>query len=213
MTAFHDIRFPLDIALHASGGPERRTDIVTLASGREVRNARWAQSRRRYDAGYGIKTLAALSSIIAFFEERRGRLIGFRWHDRTDWRSCAPGSTPTPLDQTIGQGDGARTIFTLTKTYGSSFAPYARAIAKPVSGTVRVAVNGVEAAAGTVFDADANTGTIVFRAGHAPAAAANVSAGFDFDVPVRFDSDFLDIDLAAFDAGVIPKIPLVEIIP
>jgi uncharacterized protein (TIGR02217 family) len=89
MDGFHEVRFPLDISLRGSGGPERKTDIVTLGSGREQRNARWARSRRRYEAGYGVKTLAALSSVIAFFEERRGRLYGFRWRDRSDSSFCS----------------------------------------------------------------------------------------------------------------------------
>ena len=91
MTAFHEILFPLDIALGSAGGPERRTEIVALGSGREERNTRWAHSRRRYDAGYGIKTFEALSQVIAFFEERRGMLHGFRWRDRLDHSSAAPG--------------------------------------------------------------------------------------------------------------------------
>src|SRR5437764_12025657 len=119
MDGFHEARFPLDISLRGSGGPERKTDIVTLGSGREQRNARWAHSRRRYDAGYGVKTLAALSSVVAFFEERRGRLHGFRWRDRLDHSSAAPEAAITPLDQAIGTGHGTQTTFQLVKTYGS----------------------------------------------------------------------------------------------
>ena len=103
--AFHEVLFPLDIALKSAGGPERRTEIVTAGSGREERNARWAHSRRRYDAGYGVKTFEALSAVVAFFEERRGRLYGFRWRDRLDHSSAASGAV-TPLDQVIGTGDG-----------------------------------------------------------------------------------------------------------
>ena len=125
MTAFHEVLFPLDIALGSAGGPERRTEIVTAGSGREERNARWAHSRRRYDAGYGIKTFEALSAVVAFFEERRGRLHGFRWRDRLDHSSALSG-TVNPLDQAIGTGDGATATFQLSKTYGSICAPYQR---------------------------------------------------------------------------------------
>src|SRR5689334_1780280 len=96
---FHEVLFPLDVALRGSGGPTRLTEVVTLASGREERNQRWANSRRRYDAGYGVRTLDALHAVIAFFEERRGRLYGFRWRDRADWKSCAPSRPPAPSDQ------------------------------------------------------------------------------------------------------------------
>ena len=115
---FHEIRFPLDISLGSRGGPRRRTDIVTLASGREQRNARWAHSLRRYDAGLGVRTLDALAAVIAFFEERRGRLYGFRFRDRADALSCAPSQTPGPADQRIGTGDGATLAFQLVKAYG-----------------------------------------------------------------------------------------------
>ena len=213
MTAFHETRFPLDIALKSHGGPTRRTDIVTLGSGREERNARWAHSRRRYDAGYGVKTLAALARVVDFFEERRGMLYGFRWRDRGDFKSCAPDATPGPLDQSLGTGDGARTTFQLVKIYGSAFAPWTRVIAKPAEGPVRVAVGAVEKINGVDFDVDATTGVVTFRAGHVPTAGASVTAGFLFDVPVRFDTDFLDIDFAAFEAGEIPRIPLIEIVP
>jgi uncharacterized protein (TIGR02217 family) len=208
---FHEVRFPLDVALGSRGGPVRRTDIVTLASGREHRNARWAASRRRYDAGLGVRGLDALHAVVAFFEERRGRLYGFRFRDRMDWRSGPPGTAPTPLDQSIGTGDGATTGFPLVKTYGGAHAPYRRLIAKPVGGSVRVAVNGVEQAVGSGFSCDPATGIVVFTT--APPAGAAVTAGFDFDVPVRFDTDELDIDLSAFEAGAIPRIPLVEIVP
>lgn len=213
MSDFHEIRFPSDIALGARGGPERRTDLTLLGSGRELRNARWAQSRRRYEAGYGVKTLAALESVLAFFEERRGRLYGFRWRDRLDCKSCPGAAAPAPTDQALGTGDGVLSRFELVKTYGAAFAPYRRRIEKPVAHSVRVAVDGLAMTEGTHFECDPATGLVVFRPGFVPAAGAAVTAGFVFDVPVRFDTDRLEIDLAAFDAGEIPHIPLVEIKP
>ena len=138
-------------------------------------------------------------------------LYGFRFRDRADFKSCAPDAAPSPLDQIIGTGDGAQRSFTLVKTYGARFAPYAREIRKPVEGSVRIAVNGVEKGAGLDFDVDASTGVVIFRAGRAPPLGASVTAGFFFDVPVRFDTDYLEIDFAAFDAGEIPKIPIIEI--
>lgn len=210
MAAFHEVLFPLDIALSSASGPERRTEIVALGSGREERNARWAHSRRRYDAGYGIKSFDALSEVIAFFEERRGMLHGFRWRDRLDHASAAPGIAVMPLDQAIGVGDGERASFPLIKTYGGAFAPYARPIVKPVSGSVRIAVNG-DALDDDGFSCDVTTGVVTFLEGHVPGDGDSITAGFLFDVPVRFDTDYLEVDLSAFAAGAIPKIPLVEI--
>jgi uncharacterized protein (TIGR02217 family) len=213
MTAFHEILFPLDIALGSAGGLERRTDVVTLGSGREERNARWAHSRRRYNAGYGIKSFEALSQVVAFFEERRGRLYGFRWRDRLDHSSTAPGMAVTPADQAVGVGNGAMATFQLVKSYGAVHAPYARPIVKPVGGSVRVAVDGIEAGEGSDFTCNAATGVVTFLPGQEPAPGDAVTAGFLFDVPVRFDTDYLEADLSAFAAGAIPNIPLIEIVP
>jgi len=213
MTAFHEILFPLDIALKSAGGPQRRTDVVVLGSGREERNARWAHSRRRYDAGYGVKTHQALSQAVAFFEERRGRLYGFRWRDRLDHSSAAPDTAITAFDQSIGTGDGTTAAFALSKTYGGVYSPYQRPIEKPVSGSVHIGVAGAEVEEGTDFSVDPTAGVVTFLAGHIPAMGTAVTAGFMFDVPVRFDTDYLEVDLSAFAAGAIPKIPLLEIKP
>ncbi len=210
VSAFHEVRFPLDIALGSTGGPERRTDIVRLASGYEERNARWADSRRRYNAGYGVKSLADLDTVLHFFEERRGRLYGFRWRDRADHKSCAPDARPGAFDQVIGTGDASTKVFALRKTYGGPHAPYARIITKPVAGTVMVAVNNTVLNA-RQYSCDAATGLVTFITSAIPNIGARITAGFAFDVPVRFDTDRIEVNLAAFEAGDIPAIPLVEI--
>lgn len=210
-SGFHEVRFPLDIALGARGGPERRTEIVTTASGREERNARWAHSRRKYDAGYGVKSITRLAEVVAFFEERRGRLHGFRFRDRLDWTSAPANAAPGALDQVIGTGDGVTAGFDLAKTYGDAFAPYRRPVSKPVAGSVKIAVDGVEKLSGTDFTVETGAGRVTFLTGHVPENGASITAGFLFDVPVRFDTDYLEFDLSAFEAGVIPSIPLIEI--
>lgn len=207
--SFHEVRFPTGISLGASGGPERRTEIITLASGHEERNQRWADSRRRYDAGYGVRSVDDLYEVLAFFEERRGRLYGFRWKDHTDYKSCAPLETPSASDQLIGTGDGATTAFQLKKTYGSTFSPWTREIKKPVTGTVLAAIDGVAQTEGVDFTVDTVSGIITFTT--APGNGLAVTAGFEFDVPVRFDTDQLSINLRALNHGDIPSIPIVEI--
>ncbi|WP_439542648.1 phage distal tail protein, Rcc01695 family [Hyphomicrobium sp.] len=209
--AFHETRFPTAISRGAQGGPERRTDVVVLGSGYEERNSRWASSRRSYNAGYGVRSLEALHEVIAFFEERRGRFHGFRWRDHADWKSGPPGAVPTPLDQVIGIGNGAALTFQLKKTYGVSHAPFVRDIKKPVAGTVKIAVAGITKTSGTHFSVNADTGLVTFAGGQAPADGALVTAGFEFDVPVRFDTDKLEINLSGFQSGAIPSIPVVEI--
>jgi uncharacterized protein (TIGR02217 family) len=209
--SFHETRFPTAISRAAHGGPERRTDIVVLGSGAEERNARWANSRRSYNAGYGVKSLDDLHAIIAFFEERRGRLHGFRWRDAADCKSCPPEAAPTALDQPIGTGDGASAAFQLAKRYGSAFNPWTREITKPVAGSVLIAVAGITQTAGTAYTIDTTTGLVTFLAGHIPALGAAITAGFEFDVPVRFDADKLEISIQGVRHGAIPSIPIVEI--
>ncbi|MET4130088.1 DUF2460 domain-containing protein [Roseovarius sp. MBR-6] len=158
--AFHEVRFPDNISRGARGGPERRTQIVELASGDEKRNASWANSRRRYDVAYGIRRADDLAAVVAFFEARNGRLHGFRFKDWGDHKSCLPSGTPSPTDQTIGTGDGTTTAFQLVKRYTSGAQSWTRAIAKPVAGTVRIAISGVEQPSG--WSVDTATGVVTF---------------------------------------------------
>jgi uncharacterized protein (TIGR02217 family) len=212
MSAFHEVRFPTSIGIRSKGGPERRTDIVTLGSGREERNARWQHARRYYNAGYGVRSISALSFVISFFEERRGRLHGFRFKDRLDYRSTNNGAVSGASDQVIGTGDGLTKYFYLSKTYGSGASAYIRPIVKSVAGTVKIAVAGLAKIEGQQFTVDHALGRIYFPPSQIPAVGQSVTAGFEFDVPVRFDTDRLDVDMASFEAGEIPSIPLIEIV-
>jgi uncharacterized protein (TIGR02217 family) len=207
--AFDDVRLPTAISRGATGGPERRTDVVTTASGREERNSRWAHSRRRYNIGFGVKTLQQLQEVIAFFEGRRGKLHAFRFKDHTDFKSCAANATPQRSDQVLGTGTGLKAAFQLVKHYGAPSRDYVRNITAPVAGTVVVAVNGV---ASVNFTVNATSGVITFNAGSIPANGATVTAGFEFDVPVRFDTDEITVNLSHFEAGEIPEIPLLEVV-
>jgi uncharacterized protein (TIGR02217 family) len=205
--AFHEVRFPDNISRGAKGGPERRTQIVELASGDEERNASWANSRRRYDVAYGIRRADDLAAVVAFFEARNGRLHGFRYKDWADYKSSLPSLAITPTDQQIGTGTGGLQTFQLAKRYTSGAQIWTRSIAKPVTGTVRVALGMVEQMSG--WTVDTTTGVITFTT--APANGVIVRAGFEFDVPVRFDSDTLDVTLDFERLGSITSIPLLEI--
>lgn len=206
---FHDVRFPANLSFGSVGGPERRTEIVTLANGFEERNTPWSQSRRRYDAGVGMRSLDDIERLIGFFEARQGQLFGFRWKDWSDFKSCAPSQSISFDDQSIGTGDGATTNFRLQKSYRSGEQVYQRPIAKPVSGSVKAGIDGVELAEGVHYDVDTESGLIVFL--DPPETGATVSAGFEFDVPVRFDTASIQTSVASFQAGDIPSVPVVEI--
>lgn len=203
MSGFHDVLFPLSVGFGARGGPERLTEIVELASGHEERNSPWAHSRRRWDAGPGVRSLDDLALLTAFFEARRGRLHAFRFRDPADHASCLPSAQVSAGDQLLGLGDGEATRFALVKRYGDGENAYLRPMALPVSGSVLVAVNGE--AAGFTLD-----GSEIVLDTPAP-DGADVTAGFRFDVPVRFDTDVLEIALEAFRAGAVLSVPLVEV--
>jgi uncharacterized protein (TIGR02217 family) len=205
--AFHEIRFPDNISRGARGGPERRTQIVELASGDEERNASWASSRRRYDVAYGIRRADDLAVVVAFFEARNGRLHGFRYKDWADYKSGLPSQAITATDQQIGTGTGSLKTFQLAKRYVSGAQSWTRTIAKPVAGTVRVALGMVEQMSG--WTVDTTTGVVTFTI--APGNGVVVRAGFEFDVPVRFDTDVLDVTLDIERLGSITSIPLLEI--
>jgi uncharacterized protein (TIGR02217 family) len=157
----------------------------------------------------GLSSLDELHEVIAFFEARRGQLHAFRWKDWLDWKSCAPSAEPTAADQEIGIGDGQTVVFQLSKLYEAAVNPWRRDITKPVAGSVRVAVGGLEKAEGADWSVDAATGLVTFEV--APEAGRLVTAGFEFDVPVRFDADRIVASLSALDAGDIPSIPVVEV--
>jgi uncharacterized protein (TIGR02217 family) len=210
MPSFHEVQFPLRLALGTSGGPWRRTDIVALSNGRESRNQRWKDARRRYDAGSGVRSVSDLYEVVAFFEARAGQLHGFRFGDPVDFQSCGPEEIPAVGDQLLGIGDGSRNQFQLVKHYADAGGSTERVIAKPQAGSVVVSVAGAAIDA-SAFGIDLTTGVVTLDT--PPANGAEVRAGFRFDVPVRFDTDRIEVDLDAFRAGRIPSIPLIEVMP
>jgi uncharacterized protein (TIGR02217 family) len=207
--AFHEVRFPANLSFGSVGGPERRTEIVTLTNGFEERNSPWAHSRRHYDAGVGLRSLDDVAALIAFFEARAGQLHGFRWKDWADYKSCPPSQAPAFQDQLLGLGDGVQTDFQLSKTYVSGGVSYRRPVAKPVSGTVLVGMGGDALVETVGYALDLTTGTVSFFT--PPPEGAQVTAGFEFDVPVRFDADRIAVSVASFQAGDLPQVPVVEV--
>lgn len=206
---FHEVRFPASLSFGSLGGPERRTEVVTLANGFEERNTPWAHSRRRYDAGAGMRSLDDVEAMVAFFEARQGQLYGFRWKDWSDFRSCKASGEVTFQDQIIGQGDGVQTEWPLIKTYASGGYDYARPVKKPVLGTVLVGFDGIALQEDVDWEIDLNAGVVSF--GEAPDAGVEITAGYEFDVPVRFAVDAIQTSVASFQAGDVPSVPVVEV--
>ena len=196
--AFIEVRFPTDIAYGSAGGPEYSTDIVITHGGYEQRNINWSQARARYNVAHGVKTQSQLDALIAFFRARKGRADGFRFKDWTDYQVTG---------QTLGTGDGTTKIFQLIKTYISGSTSETRTITKPVAGTVNVYLNGVLQISG--YTLDTTTGKIMFTS--APGVGVTISADFQFDVPVRFDTDRLAATIDSYGSNSWHEIHLIEI--
>lgn len=194
--AFHDVRLPDEIEQGSSGGPAFNTTIIGMSSGQEQRNLDWSESKATYDISYGIQDKDDFDVTLAFFYARRGRGYSFRFRDWADFEG---------EQEPIGLGDGAHTDFQLIKTYEADGPnPYVRRITRPVPATVRVFVDGV------LTGVTQLTGGIV-RFTVAPVLDAVVTADFEFDVPVRFDSDHFPLVLSTSQAAAIGSLMITEV--
>jgi len=196
--SFHEVRLPSRLAFGSTGGVERRTEIVTLESRYERRSTPWAQGRRRYLMVANLRSLDAMAALTEFFEARRGRLYGFRFRGFADFKSCAPGAVVSAEDQVLGTGDGVRTRFDLIKRYGEGDDALERRVREPVAGTGAGRGDGCGAGCRRVR---VRCGDGRGDAGGCAAGGAVVTAGFEFDVPVRFDADRIEVTLESFEAG------------
>jgi uncharacterized protein (TIGR02217 family) len=202
MTTFiEDPRFPVDISYGSRGGPGWSTNVVETDSGAESRNQRWSYPRHKFDVAYGTRTMARLENLLYYFNVVGGKAIGFRYKDHMDYKSCGRTATPAATDCAIGTGTGALTTFQLYKTYTQGSYTRSRKIVKPIAATVLIAVAGTTKTLTTHYTLNATTGIVTFTAGNIPTAGQAVTAGFEFDVPVRFDTDELSINLDYYNSG------------
>lgn len=193
---FHDIQLPDDVEQGATGGPEFQTSILPMSSGTEQRNVNWQEVRHSYQLSYGIQNAEDFAVCRSFFFARRGKAHTFRFKDWGDFFA---------VDEVQGIGDAVNTSFQLIKTYETAGPlPYIRRITRPVAATVVFKVNNV------VTSASANP-LGIYTISPAPALDAVVTASFEFDVPVRFDTDKFDLVLTQADAGAIGSLPVIEV--
>lgn len=199
--AFADVSFPIAIGREASVEATTSTAIAAGAGGREQRNAEWSEARLKFDAGPGVRSEADLGALISFFRARRGAAQAFRFRDPFDSSSNDMTGDPEPIDQLLGIGDDVRTVFSLVKDYDG----VARRVTRPIAGSVRVAVAGLETGAFSMLPG----GEIELD--EPPPSGATVTAGYRFDVPVRFEEDRLAVNRATFMAGEALSVPLIEV--
>ena len=192
-TAFVEVQFPTDISYGSVGGPEFSTEIVTLGSGHEQRNQNWAQPRERWEVAYGVDTEAKLTALTAFFMARKGMAIGFRFKNHDDFEGTL---------EAIGTGDAVEDEFQLVKNHGT----LARNITKPVDGSETIYLNGSPLS--SAYSLDTTTGIITFDS--PPGGGVVITADFEFDVPVRFDTDYLPVRFVTYQARS-ASVPIVEL--
>lgn len=197
-TDFHEVQFPTDISYGSEGGPEFSTEVTRLSNGAEQRNQNWTYPLERWNVAYGVKDQDDLDTLMTFFYQRKGRSVGFRFKNHTDYQVTTANE--------IGEGDGQETDFQLVKIYGSGGNAYSRKIVKPVAGTTVIYINDVLQGSG--WSVDTTTGIVSFIS--APGSGEVITAIFDFDVPMRFDTDYLPQNLANYQARSV-SVPLVEL--
>lgn len=196
--SFHEVRFPADISFKATGGPEFKTDVVSLSSGHEKRNSIWSYPRARYELNYKDISKAQSNKVLSFFMARKGKAYGFRFKDWNDFEA---------KNQIIGVGNGMQTAFQLIKEYQDEIQNFQRRIYKPVEGSVVCYVNSAVQSVGVSLD----TVSGVLNFTEPPAVAAVISTDFQFDVPVRFNNDFMLSGTESYEGTELRKIELIEV--
>ena len=212
--AFHDVRLPVDVERGALGGPGFKTTVTALTSGREQRNIDWDKARGSWDVGYGLMkqddvTLdATVDIVLAFFYAREGRAHSFRFKDWSDFK-IGDADDPTADNQSVGTGDDSEVAFQIFKRYTSGPTTYDRDITLIVAGRFSVLIDDVVQTQGPDYAIDLLTGIVTFTA--APAGGEDVQVALEFDVPVRFDTDVMNLNVEIFDSGSWPNIPVLEL--
>ena len=195
-----DTRFPDDISYGSSGGPEFSTEIIKLSGGTEQRRINHVHARNRYNVVYDVKSYHKFSLLLNFFCAHRGKAIPFRFKDWSDYKA---------VNQQIGNGNGELSDFQLLKHYSHGRNSYVRTITKPVTNTVEIFLDGKQVEHGRDYAVNLSSGVVSF--GEPPVLNASISATFEFDVFVRFDTDFLPCSLNDYENYGCGNIPLVEV--
>ena len=204
---FLDIQFPTNISYGSAGGPSYSTSVISIRSGKEKRNIDWEYPRIEFDVSYGVRQFRDLEDLIGFFHIAQGKGHTFRFKDHSDFKSCPVDFVPSYDDQEIGTGDGSATEFQLYKVYHyGGQARRSRKITKPIQDTVKVGIDGTEQTSG--WSVNHSTGIITFDS--APSDGATITAGYEFDIEARFDTDSLSTNLEEYEIGS-AQVPITEV--
>lgn len=217
MTSFLETpRFSSRISYGSAGGPGFNTTVFEGHGGVEQRGQNWATTKGKWNVAQGVRDNSDFAAIRALFMAVRGKAIGFRFKDWGDYQLVAAVCTPATAN-------GTNPTFKLQKTYTSGSLSYVRRIFKPTydadrtDGTDAFAIfdNGISiplGAGASQVSLDFATGIMTFGASVIPAAGHVITATGEFDLPVRFDTDFLEANQEDFDQQTWSNIPLIELL-
>lgn len=224
MSEFVDVYLPPDIRAYPwTSSPRWSTTITQVASAAEHRNQNWLNPLHSFKASQAVRCHEELEDLLEHWMVMRGPLFTFPMQDPLDFASArlkkanlAPALAGT--DQFIAFGDGFTRVFTLQKKYTRGGVDYFRPITLPVVETVELMLNAIpvddSGSPGGPYTVDVvrDTGELIFS--HAPPVASILTAGFLFDVPVRFlGDDSFDRIVSAFQVDGFADLDFVEVRP
>lgn len=214
---FYNVVVPGSVSQGTEAAPVSLVDIARGPSGKEQRRKRRSRILRRFNIAKNIRSVNDVYDILSLFEVMEGPLHSFACKNLIDYKSGKPADDVTALDALIGVGDGTNAVFQLKKQFkvtkaDSTVLAIDRNIYLPVQGTVLIAVDGVAKAETTDWVLNYETGVVTFVVGHEPGDGLDVTAGFQFNERVRFDTNDLSQVMEFFRVGSVPSIPLIEVI-
>lgn len=223
MSGFVDVYLPPDLRAYPwTSSPRWNTTITQVSSASEHRNQNWLNPLHSFKATGAVRCHAELEELLEHWMVMRGPLYSFPMQDPLDFASTKltkankiPNVQGT--DQQLGIGDGIQRVFQLTKKYTRGGLSYIRPIALPVLEATVVLVDAHDpedsgSGGPYVVDVVRDTGQVIFD--HPPEIGAIVTAGFLFDVPVRFlADDSFDRIVSAFQVDGFADLDFQEIRP
>ena len=212
---FHNVRLPTGYQYSSQFGAGFQTVIQQTASGHEVRIARQSQGKHRFRLRKQLQGNAEMAALKDFGVRMRGALDSFRVKDVSDFTTAADGvSAHLITDVQIGNGDGSKQAYQLVKWYNFGLTgAYPRTMTLPVAGTVLVAVGAAPQTLGVDFTLTDPGGVITFTV--APGLGVPITAGFEFDVPARFEKtmdQWTSISSDGTNLWSLPTLDLVEVL-
>lgn len=205
----------------AISAPRFKTSIQVTAGGNERRNQEWEHPLHQFILPEAVaRETSVINGLKKHWLITKGPLHSFPWSDPMDKASIdhAPNLPDSDLaalisrtDQALGTGDGFTDSFQLVKKYVSGSETYIRKIYHPVLSTVLIADNGVLVSSSN-YTVSRTTGIVTFNT--PPANTHTLTAGFLYDVEVRFEGDdVFEGIVRTWQAGGFSDITLIEVRP